>query len=57
MFGWLCSTFMSSTADLAFDAAIYSASTASYHGTYQMKEPENLQKIAEEYKALSKTRK
>lgn len=57
MLEWLCSIFMTSTANLAFDAAIYSAGVASCNGVYQMKEPENLQKIAEEYKALAKIRK
>lgn len=50
MFDWLCSMFMSSTADAALGAAIYSAGLASTGGMHQMKEPDELQKIASKYK-------
>lgn len=46
MFSWICSLF----AGAAYDAAIYSAGLASGNGMHQMKEPEILQKIAEEKK-------
>lgn len=47
MFNWLSSLFTS----MAYDAAIYSAGLASNSGMHQMKEPEGLQKLAEEFKA------
>jgi len=46
MFNWISSLF----AKAAFDMAIYSAGLASGSGMYQMKEPKDLQKLAEESK-------
>ena len=46
MFNWISSLF----AGAAFDMAIYSAGLASGSGMHQMKEPETLQKVAQEYK-------
>lgn len=46
MFSWICSLF----AGAAYDVAIYSAGLASGNGMHQMKEPENLQRIAKEQK-------
>ncbi len=46
MFNWISSLF----AGVAFDMAIYSAGLASGNGMYQMKEPEGLQKLAEQNK-------
>lgn len=43
--------FMSFTAKSALKAAVYSASVASQRGMHQIKEPETLQEIANEYKA------
>lgn len=51
MLSWLSSLFMNSTADFAWESAIYSAGLASSNGMHQMEEPENLQKIAADYKA------
>lgn len=51
MFEWLSGLFLSSTADAAFEAAIYSVDLASNRGMHQIEEPDNLQKIANEYKA------
>lgn len=51
MWAWLSNLFMNSTADAAFEAAIYTVDKASCYGMHQMKEPNNLKKIAEEYKA------
>lgn len=52
MWAWLSNLFMNSTADAALEMALYSVDKASGFGMYQMKEPNNLKKIAEEYKAL-----
>lgn len=46
MFNWISSLF----AGAALDMAIYSAGLASGNGMHQMKEPEGLQKLAEESK-------
>lgn len=46
MFNWISGLF----ANAAFEAAIYSAGLASSSGMHQMKEPEGLQKIADEIK-------
>ena len=46
MFNWISSFF----AGAALDMAIYSAGLASGNGMHQMKEPEGLQKLAEENK-------
>lgn len=46
MFNWISSLF----AAAALDMAIYSAGLASGNGMHQMKEPEGLQKLAEESK-------
>ena len=46
MFNWISSLF----AGAALDMAIYSAGLASANGMHQMKEPEGLQKLAEESK-------
>ena len=46
MFNWLSNLF----AGFAFDAAINSVGLASSNGMHQMKEPEGLQKLAEESK-------
>ncbi len=46
MFNWISNLF----AEAALDAAIYSAGLASGCGLHQMKEPEGLQKLAEETK-------
>ena len=43
MFSWISSIF----AGFAFDMAIYSAGLASGGGMHQMKEPAELQKLAE----------
>ncbi len=51
MLNWLSSLFMNSTADAAFEMAIYSADLASGGGMHQMKEPEALQEIAKAHKA------
>ena len=50
MFNWLNSLF----AGAALDAAIYSAGLASGSGLHQMKEPEGLQKLADDYKKSKK---
>lgn len=55
MFNWLSNLFMSSTADAAWEMAIYSVDVASGGGMHQLKEPVGLQEIAREYKA-SRTR-
>lgn len=49
MLSWLCSLFMSSTADMAFETAVYSAGLPSTSGMYQLKEPDGLQEIANKY--------
>lgn len=54
MFSWIRSLFMSSTADAAFEMAIYSAGIASGSGMHQTKEPENLQEIAKNHKSLKR---
>ena len=46
MFNWISSLF----AEIAYDSAIYSAGLASSNGLHQLKEPEDLQKLAEESK-------
>lgn len=46
MLDWLSNLF----AGAAFDIAIYSAGLASANGMHQIKEPEGLQKLAEESK-------
>ncbi len=46
MINWIVNLF----AGAAFDAAIYSAGVASAGGMNQMKEPKDLQKLAEEIK-------
>lgn len=46
MFDWISSLFVG----VALDAAIYSAGLASTGGMHQAKEPEGLQKLAEESK-------
>lgn len=46
MFNWISSLF----AKVALDTAISSAGLASIGGMHQMKEPEGLQKLAEENK-------
>lgn len=51
MFNWLSNLLMSSMLDAAFNAAIHSAELASNRGMHQIEEPENLQKVAKEYKA------
>lgn len=43
MFNWLRNLFMSSTADTALEAAIYSIGTASSYGMHQMKAPKELE--------------
>ena len=48
MFNWLINLF----GDAAYDSAIYSADIASNMGMHQMKEPENLQKLASEAKNI-----
>ena len=42
MFEWIKNVIVGA----AYDAAIYSADTASYFGMHQMKEPANLQELA-----------
>ena len=50
MFNWLSNLFVGA----AFDVAIYSAGLASANGLHQIKEPENLQKVAQEHKEIRK---
>ncbi len=50
MFDWLSGLL----AKMAYDAAISSAGQASYGGVYQMKEPEELQRVAKEDKERTK---
>lgn len=52
MLNWLVNLFMGSTANMAWDMAIYSADLASGGGMHQLKEPENLQETAKEYNSL-----
>lgn len=51
MFDWLSVLL----AKMAYDAAISSAGQASYGGVYQMKEPEELQRVAKEHEERTKT--
>ena len=51
MWAWLSNLFMNSTADAAFEMALYSVDKASGFGMYQMKEPNNLKEFAAEYGA------
>lgn len=50
MFSWLTNLF----ATMAYDAAIYSAGMASTNGMCQIKEPDNLQRVAKEHKERTK---